>query len=873
MAKKVIALLLAMCMCLSVCSFGIFAEEALVAEDPTGASESATDSTEAGTDSTENATDSTENETDEVVVNSVDVDMKNSYFANETVKITGTVSGNVSGVIVVIKNENGRVEFEETVNKSKFESTGVSHKLEDAEVGSEYTVEVYNFDDETELLFEGTFLIKRSGTNTDTEDDGSNKIRIWIEGTTERYVDETVINLSVLDEHTVFDAAEYLLEDVDRNYKDNKKKITAIASTETGSTYTLKDGATSRYFEDCVWSFFLNGVAYYDDDWTDVSIKGGDEIILYFGEPGEVGYPVVTITPDDGISLKDEVEILVENQITDPDTGEVTKEPMKGAKVYIKKRGATSNGTAKTTDANGIYDFDATSSWLSSYQGGEVLVALYQTSSKPLKMVSVSQDLKTDRDGSVQAYVRIEGAHKTLLKRTKSSKIEEFDLYNFMLEVLEDEDIEYEVNNDETNFIYFESKTTSGYSNENGDLVRDSGWYVVVNDDVYTPDDDLEDVEIYSNDEILFYFGDEDTVPVVYYKVDGDLKPGKKVYVYFYSDAKMTDPIDDLDVEFEGTRVSKKLSTNSDGRITLPTVSANGTYTLSWGEQVGVRDDYCPTAIMGTASLKYSGGAASDTGTGTTNGRDDDDDDEEETEKRTERETEKKTEKDDDWEIETEKKTEKEIEVETWAPTDFKTDKPTDSEDLPLDNNKQPQSYLYPDTNFDWWAVPNVEKAYKYDLMKGTTYGYFEPLRDITRAEFTTIVCRILGLDTTSANYNQKFTDVKKTDWHYGYIMAAYSAGFVAGKSDTTFNPNDYITREEIAVLIARIINVQGNAADTGMYVDSADISSWAKEGVAAANKTGIMTGDQFNQFLPKSNVNRQTVATIAVRLYEYLGN
>ncbi|MBQ6794980.1 MAG: S-layer homology domain-containing protein [Clostridia bacterium] len=871
MAKKLLALLLAMCMLFSVCAVSVFAEE------PTGESTEEETTTEAAEEETttepeeEESEEETEEETDEEVEKSVNISLSNSYLPNDTVVVKGTVTGDVSVVRVEITCKDDRVEFEELVSASKFRTSGVSYDLEDATVGAEYAVVVYD-DDTDEELGSDSFLIKKGNTVVDNDDDGSNKATIWIEGTTNRYIDETIVNLDVLKDKTVFDLAEYVLEEEDRNYKDNKKKITAIASTATSSTYTLKDGSTSSYLKDCTWNFFLNGVAYdADTDWSEVEINGGDQVVLYFGEVGKVIYPSVEVTPDD-ISANDTVTVTVTNAETD--------EPIKGAKVAVIKRGATS-GTGKSTNADGEYTVKATASWITSYQGGKVMASYYQSSTKPLKMISVKQDLDTDRDGSVQAYVRIEGAHKTLLKRTKTAKIEEYDLYNFMLEVLEDEDIEYEANREETNFTYFESKTTSGYSNENGDITRDSGWYVVVNDKIYTPDDDLEDVIIYTNDEILFYFGDEDTVPVVYYKVDGELVAGKKVYVYFYSDSDLTDPIDDMDVYFDGDEYSdKRLNTNSDGRVTLPSVEYRGTYTLSWGEQVGVKADECPAAVYGSVELKFTGSAAPA-------GDDDDDEEEEKTSKESvitykcDNCGDKVTKVYDveydgeDLEVCKDCRDELKEEEEEWntKPTEPKDDpwqdgdytEPTEPEDFVPGPSK-----YYPDPNIDAWAVANVNKAHEYELMGGTALGWFEPQREITRAEFTAIVCRILGLDHEQ-DFDEKFGDVTKKDWHFGYVMAAYEAGYVNGMSEISFAPNNYITREEIAVMVSRILNVTGNAEDVNLFADGYNVSAWAKIYVAAVNKTGIMTGDQFGQFLPKSQVNRQTVATIAVRVYEYL--
>ncbi|MBQ8002094.1 MAG: S-layer homology domain-containing protein [Clostridia bacterium] len=881
MTKKLLALLLAMCMVFSVCSVSVaFAEESTDGAQQVSGTE--TPSGDEGQPSQPATNNNTPQEPEEDAT--VELELDNAYLPNATVVIKGTVTGDdVSVVRVEIICDEDGISAKDTAtikSVSRFESEGVEYKLDDATVGAEYEINVYD-DDTDELLASDSFLIKK-GATSDSVDDGSNKVTIWIEGLTDRYIDKTVVNLDWVKEPNVLKVAEYVLDEADRNYKSSKKKVTAIASTETGSTYTLKDGSTSKYYEDCEWAYILNGgtssaMADYDGDWTDIELKGGDEIVLFFGEPGTVGYPMVTMTPDDGIGVKDDVEILVVNQLFDEDGEIESEEPIKGAKVYFIKRGSTSKGTAKTTGSDGIYDFEASSSFISTYQGGEMMVTYYQSSSKPLKMVSVTQDLKTERSSTIQAYVRIEGAHKTLLSRTKSAKIEEYDLYNFMLEVLDDEDIEYETNDDETNFTYFESKTTSGYSNENGDITRDSGWYVAVNDEIYTPDDDLEEVEIFPNDEILFYFGDHDTVPVVYYKIDGELVTEKKVYVYFYSDADMTNPIDDLEVTFEGDDIDKDMETNSDGRITLPTVEYKGTYTLSWGEQVGVRDDECPKAVMGEAELKFTGTSApsNNTSTGTSTG----------TTTKIEYECEycgdtvtkvytieyknreidvcksckNELEEDEKWTDEATRPTEEPTE---WETGDY-TEVPTEP--------KGPSKY-YPDPNIDSWAVESVNKAHEYGLMSGTAKGWFEPQREITRAEFTAIVCRMLGLDT-DAPFEQKFTDVTPSDWHYGYVMAAYNAGYVTGMSDTIFSPSSYITREQMAVLVARIINATGNESDVYLFADGYDVSAWARVSVAAVNKTGLMTGDQFGQFLPKANVTRQTAAIVAVRLYEYLGD
>lgn len=918
MAKKLLALLLAMSMVFSMCAFNVFAEEAgdtsgETSEETTAATEETEEETDEETESeteteeetdeeTESETESeteeetdeeteseTESETEEPDEDPITIDIKSSYKQGSTVVVTGEINDDsINGVTVVIESEDDDVYEKEKLTVAEYTRTGYEYVLKDATAGVEYEVTVYDTDDKSVVAYE-TFVVMKSASsssgNTDATGDGN--VVIWIEGLQETYVEKTVVSLDDVDEATVLGVAEFLLEDVDRNYKlsADKSKIDRIATTATGSTYLRDNASSSKYLEDCQWNYFLNG-RNHPESMAEMEVEEGDEIVLFYGEIGEVGYPIVEIDPDNGISLKDKIEVTVMRQITDPDTWEVESDYIKGAKVYFYKRNATTK-TGGATNTNGVFTKTADASFIKTYQGGTMVVSYFSTSSsKPMNMVSKefgkADGYYTERDGYVQAYITIEGAHHTLFKRQKASasdKIEEYDLLNYTMEVFDNEDVEYELNREDNNFVSIETNSKKGYSNENGDLTDDSGWYVSVNGEIYTPDDDLEDVEVFTDDEIVYYFGDENTV-YAYHDIKDDLTTGKKVKVGFYYDPEFTQPIEDLIVYFDGSGKAKKYTTDEDGIITLASVSKKGTYELQWGEQVDTTDNYCPEAVYRVIELTYTGANQSD---------EEDDEDDDDDDRWTGGgssggssggsfgggidlddwvEVGGKDDDDDDWNIfdDDDDKNEDDDYTSDWGTGDY--DIPQYGDD---DFVAGPSKY-YPDMNIDAWAVDGVNKAYEYGLMKGTAKGYFEPLRGITRAEFTTIICRMLGLDTTASIYTQKFTDVTPSDWYYGSVMAAQAAGYVSGKSATSFAPSDYITREEIAVLVARIINAYGAEADVYKYADGASVSAWARTSVVGVNAAGIITGDQFGQFLPKENVNRQTAATIAVRLYGYLG-
>ena len=105
-------------------------------------------------------------------------------------------------------------------------------------------------------------------------------------------------------------------------------------------------------------------------------------------------------------------------------------------------------------------------------------------------------------------------------------------------------------------------------------------------------------------------------------------------------------------------------------------------------------------------------------------------------------------------------------------------------------------------------------------------------------------------------------------------MALAYKYGIVNGKSNTLFAPNEPITRQEMAVMMARAINIKQSikAKDiTGTlstFKDRNQIDTWAKESVAIAVEQGLMNGVTTTTFSPKTNANRAQSAVIMYRFY-----
>jgi len=143
----------------------------------------------------------------------------------------------------------------------------------------------------------------------------------------------------------------------------------------------------------------------------------------------------------------------------------------------------------------------------------------------------------------------------------------------------------------------------------------------------------------------------------------------------------------------------------------------------------------------------------------------------------------------------------------------------------------------------------------------------------MTRAEFATIITRGLGLPVKNTLV---FADVKETDWYYTYVNTAYSYGIIKGVSETEFNPNGTITREEVAVMVARAAKLCGVNTDIqsfearnilSEFLDYVKASNWAQPSLAFCYKEGILSNDVMD-IKPKEFVTR---AEIADMLYNML--
>jgi fructan beta-fructosidase len=179
---------------------------------------------------------------------------------------------------------------------------------------------------------------------------------------------------------------------------------------------------------------------------------------------------------------------------------------------------------------------------------------------------------------------------------------------------------------------------------------------------------------------------------------------------------------------------------------------------------------------------------------------------------------------------------------------------------------------LFEDVPATYWAHDVIKKMAAKQIVLGVSDTAFAPKDDVTRAEFTSLISRALGLKSSKS---AAFKDVDPNKWYASSIAAAFEAGIVSGKSPETFAPEQTVSREEMAMMIMKAYQAQTGktivAQETNKFKDGDAISSWAVAAVSAAKELGLISGRTKQLFMPHGIVNRAESAQIISLLLDKL--
>lgn len=187
--------------------------------------------------------------------------------------------------------------------------------------------------------------------------------------------------------------------------------------------------------------------------------------------------------------------------------------------------------------------------------------------------------------------------------------------------------------------------------------------------------------------------------------------------------------------------------------------------------------------------------------------------------------------------------------------------------------SKQTVSYvgLFDDVAAEAWYAPAVDYVKYGRLMYGTGNNLFQPDAQMTRAMLAQVLYELEGAPSVKG-LSCPFTDVGGS-WYTDAVIWAYNAGVVAGVSATQFAPNEALTREQMVTMLfgyaGREETLSGSDGALAAYQDQASVSGWAREAMAWAVSSGVISGTSATTLAPQKIGTRAEVATVLMQFCE----
>ena len=149
-------------------------------------------------------------------------------------------------------------------------------------------------------------------------------------------------------------------------------------------------------------------------------------------------------------------------------------------------------------------------------------------------------------------------------------------------------------------------------------------------------------------------------------------------------------------------------------------------------------------------------------------------------------------------------------------------------------------------------------------ILKGFKDGGVHPYQNITRGEALALIGRVKGLDPEMRE--TAFKDVESSYFSSGYIQSAYETNLINGFSDHTFKPSQFVTRAEMAILVANAYQLESNRSNR--FIDVSEKMAGYKQ-IGALVESGITKGFSDGTFKPHRYITRAEFSVFLARAEE----
>ena len=161
------------------------------------------------------------------------------------------------------------------------------------------------------------------------------------------------------------------------------------------------------------------------------------------------------------------------------------------------------------------------------------------------------------------------------------------------------------------------------------------------------------------------------------------------------------------------------------------------------------------------------------------------------------------------------------------------------------------------------WSYSSVKYCFENGIISGRTATSFDPSCYTTRGEVVTMLYRAAGRPEVEGYCS--FTDLTM-DYYRTPILWAQQTGITAGRTETTFDPDSWITREEFVTLLYRFAGKPEVSGSFSGYTDAGDISAYAQNAMLWAYQNGIMMGTSDTTLSPQNYATREQIAAFIAR-------
>lgn len=166
------------------------------------------------------------------------------------------------------------------------------------------------------------------------------------------------------------------------------------------------------------------------------------------------------------------------------------------------------------------------------------------------------------------------------------------------------------------------------------------------------------------------------------------------------------------------------------------------------------------------------------------------------------------------------------------------------------------------------WAQSYVNKLSEMNIVSGYPDGTFRPENNVTRAEFVKLVASAFSMPQTGELI---FGDVTAGNWFAPYVAGAASLGVVNGANGMFF-PDDYITRQDAALILYRAISLKHTLDDGNIFfTDEREIDVYASVAVRSLAKQNIIAGMPDGSFMPKAHTTRSQAAALILKTADFM--